>query len=552
MSADFTPTIGAYKNLGAFKFWCQKVLPAVYDDSLSYYELLCKVVKYLNEVIENSNVMGNDLRNLHNAYVSLQDWVNHYFDNLDIQEEINNKLDKMVEDGTLTDAIARYSKMVEEAIEQQQIVLNGVRSDVNVLENRMNTFTSLPAGSTSGDAELNDIRVGADGTLYPNAGDAVREQIKQVTRYYVYINLDDSGNIQSVSFNGQVVTNLYEAMLAFTYAQKNAQFFCSVTRPNETYYILRLSSLFDEEGAKAIFTGVNDEGKVTKITAYEDGRLVIDVHEYFAVGAIVDEDGSVAIKLNGVEIANPFEILVQGILTKPNPEVFCTVSMGDDSDSYELRLCYASDDTGIHQIVFSGIHRDGSIVRLVIDNDNSVELIKGNKFTVKVVRYEDDNITGYCDKSYEQVVKAWELGLQVVLEADFEEKETLNLTSINDSGAYFSSHYDIDYIGTYHLVPDENNTIYFHSGYYLLESQGYTSYTVQCTRQADDRLKLNTPDFDHFIGRAQTGKISLRINETNGSVTFAGGDVVISADRNTISFDDAYSWTKGSRYIVEY
>ena len=35
-------------ELPTFKFWCQKVLPLVYDDSLSYYELLCKVVDYIN------------------------------------------------------------------------------------------------------------------------------------------------------------------------------------------------------------------------------------------------------------------------------------------------------------------------------------------------------------------------------------------------------------------------------------------------------------------------------------------------------------------------
>lgn len=31
------------------KFWCQKVLPLVYDESLSYYELLCKIMKHLSE-----------------------------------------------------------------------------------------------------------------------------------------------------------------------------------------------------------------------------------------------------------------------------------------------------------------------------------------------------------------------------------------------------------------------------------------------------------------------------------------------------------------------
>lgn len=42
-------------NIKPFRFWCQKVLPLVYDDSLSYMELLCKVVNYLNKVIEDIN-----------------------------------------------------------------------------------------------------------------------------------------------------------------------------------------------------------------------------------------------------------------------------------------------------------------------------------------------------------------------------------------------------------------------------------------------------------------------------------------------------------------
>ena len=39
------------------RFWCQKMLPAVYDDSLSYYEQLCKVVAFLNGIVENYNAM---------------------------------------------------------------------------------------------------------------------------------------------------------------------------------------------------------------------------------------------------------------------------------------------------------------------------------------------------------------------------------------------------------------------------------------------------------------------------------------------------------------
>lgn len=34
-----------------FRFWSQKVLPLVYDDSLSYYEVLCKLRDKINELI---------------------------------------------------------------------------------------------------------------------------------------------------------------------------------------------------------------------------------------------------------------------------------------------------------------------------------------------------------------------------------------------------------------------------------------------------------------------------------------------------------------------
>lgn len=37
------------------RYWCNKILPLVYDDSLSYYEVLCKTRAKLNEVIDSTN-----------------------------------------------------------------------------------------------------------------------------------------------------------------------------------------------------------------------------------------------------------------------------------------------------------------------------------------------------------------------------------------------------------------------------------------------------------------------------------------------------------------
>lgn len=77
-------------------------------DAVTDYELLCLVVDHLNEVIKNSNEQNTVIQNLYNAFVALKDYVDNYFDNLDIQEEIDSKLDEMAASGELADIIAQY------------------------------------------------------------------------------------------------------------------------------------------------------------------------------------------------------------------------------------------------------------------------------------------------------------------------------------------------------------------------------------------------------------------------------------------------------------
>lgn len=49
------------------------------------------------------------------------------------------------------------------------------------LEARMDSFTNLAEGSTTGDAELIDGRIGADGVTYTNIGGAIRSQISALS-----------------------------------------------------------------------------------------------------------------------------------------------------------------------------------------------------------------------------------------------------------------------------------------------------------------------------------------------------------------------------------
>ena len=99
--ANFRPTLESYSGQGAFRFWCQMALPLTFDDSLSYYELLNKVVAYLNNTIEDVGKVEDNVAALNEAYGKLEDYVNTYFDEIDIEAELRNVLDAMAEDGSL-------------------------------------------------------------------------------------------------------------------------------------------------------------------------------------------------------------------------------------------------------------------------------------------------------------------------------------------------------------------------------------------------------------------------------------------------------------------
>lgn len=96
------------ETLKPFKYFCMTIgaLPTSYIESMSYYETLCWLCKYLeNTVIPAVNNNGEAVEELQQKYLELVDYVDNYFDNLDYQTEVNAKLDEMADDGTLAQII---------------------------------------------------------------------------------------------------------------------------------------------------------------------------------------------------------------------------------------------------------------------------------------------------------------------------------------------------------------------------------------------------------------------------------------------------------------
>ena len=87
--------------------------------------------------------------------------------------KIGNKDISSIGDGTVTGAITDLDKRSTKNT-----------SDIDVERKRIDNIAKLPEGSTAGDAELADIRVAADGTVYDTAGESVRGQINQIDQKY--------------------------------------------------------------------------------------------------------------------------------------------------------------------------------------------------------------------------------------------------------------------------------------------------------------------------------------------------------------------------------
>lgn len=85
------------------------MLPTSYKISLTYEEQILAIGKYLEETVYPAiNNNAEALSELQTLFAELKDYVENYFDNLDIQEQINNKLDEMAEGGELQEIMADY------------------------------------------------------------------------------------------------------------------------------------------------------------------------------------------------------------------------------------------------------------------------------------------------------------------------------------------------------------------------------------------------------------------------------------------------------------
>lgn len=137
--ADFTPTIPEFPKIGTYQPIYGKFDLTTYVQGASDYEIMAFLVQCYNATLKGYSEVTQLSKDIVTAYNQLQTWVNTWFDNLDVQKEINDKLQEMYENGSLADAIANSPAIVP-GIAQYLNSPDGTQKLTNITTAKLDTM----------------------------------------------------------------------------------------------------------------------------------------------------------------------------------------------------------------------------------------------------------------------------------------------------------------------------------------------------------------------------------------------------------------------------
>lgn len=136
-----------------FKFWCQKVLPTIYDDSLSYYEAICKMATYLNATIDQVNEFQKMIDALPETILNSEEFQKM------VQDAVDGKIDALY-------------KVVQDA-------LDAFEAEQDAFEKQVNDSNAAFRQQVNADNAQFKSQVNADNTKFKNDVNSANAQFQQ-------------------------------------------------------------------------------------------------------------------------------------------------------------------------------------------------------------------------------------------------------------------------------------------------------------------------------------------------------------------------------------
>ena len=163
-------------------------LPTNYKETLSYYETLVWLIEYLkNEIIPKVNNCILEVKELEEFVKKLEEYINNYFDNLDIQEEVNKALNKMAENGTLAKIIN------DELFNLINNDISTIKADLELIKNSFNDFNAFKDAQNTKNSEY-DTFISSQNTKNSEYDTFISSQNTKNSTYDTFINNQNTKN----------------------------------------------------------------------------------------------------------------------------------------------------------------------------------------------------------------------------------------------------------------------------------------------------------------------------------------------------------------------
>ena len=299
-------------KISSLKFWCQKVLPLVYDDSLSYYEVLAKIGEKLNEVINNTNEQNEKLIEMSTAidefmretdekYVAFTEQINTMFN--EKSDELENTVSTAINDltNTIDNKITDFDSAWQEFLREYQVTF-GIENGFG--DNETNAISQ----KTLTDAYYNNINEKRTTTNddITNPANWVYAGISSNTAYQ---QLEDSIYYAYNPGTNKRISYLNYKNLTYTPKDKNENNYAIQITPKTPTSITGITNYafygfyYDDED-NIIGERITDGG------AWAETPLYIELNKYikFAISLKVDDETADGAVLNINNLSDYIEI----------------------------------------------------------------------------------------------------------------------------------------------------------------------------------------------------------------------------------------------------
>ena len=148
-------------DLTPFQGWVLENFPFIEDDmeAIDNYQLLCKIVEYMNQISANTNILEEDYNNLILAFQDLRNYVNTYLQGL---EEVQEAIE--VINSTLDDLTVQVNKNTTDIENNYTTLYNLIGETYNSLKNYIDSQVAIL------DDKIEHIQIGAINVYDPTTG----------------------------------------------------------------------------------------------------------------------------------------------------------------------------------------------------------------------------------------------------------------------------------------------------------------------------------------------------------------------------------------------